>query len=246
MKFIKLLEQSIVEEALINEQVEEGIGKTIAKGALAGALSFSPVKKDIKNTKPDTELSTKAKSATSKYSTIVSDIIDNIEGGYYNPGQLKSKKYKRSGETMFGLDRLRSPEITKSPQGQEFWNTVDKNKKNWKWNDMGGEEESKLKDIAKDIMVSRFENYLNRYIKTDKAKNLIKNNYNLLFNFVYSTWNGQGWFKDFSEIVNSEIDKGNENPEDIFEKLIQARKNSKNGLIRQSAPKVEKLASKNP
>jgi hypothetical protein len=111
---------------------------------------------------------------------------------------------------------------------------------------MGGNKESELKDMAKDIMVSRFENYLNRYIKTDKAKNLIKNNYNLLFNFVYSTWNGQGWFKDFSEILNKEVDKGNENPEDIFEKLIQARKNSKNGLIRQSAPKVEKLASKNP
>jgi hypothetical protein len=49
---------------------------------------------------------------TIKFDKITSLVIDKLEGGYYHPnmlidGRVKDIRYSGSGETMFGIDRLK-------------------------------------------------------------------------------------------------------------------------------------------
>ena len=80
------------------------------------------------------------KASTTKDSTIVQAIVDNLEGGYYHPthaysSQTKTLKpsfsvYKNSGETLYGIDRFagNTEGIKQGPKNQtgiNFWAAVD-------------------------------------------------------------------------------------------------------------------------
>jgi hypothetical protein len=80
------------------------------------------------------------KASTTKDSTLVQAIVDNLEGGYYHPvhaydsstKQLKSSfsVYKNSGETLYGIDRYAGNteglrQGPKNDTGVDFWNAVD-------------------------------------------------------------------------------------------------------------------------
>jgi hypothetical protein len=80
------------------------------------------------------------KSSTTKDSTIVQAIVDNLEGGYYHPSHAYDSKtnslkssftvYKNSGETLYGIDRFAgNTEGIKqgpvNPTGVAFWSAVD-------------------------------------------------------------------------------------------------------------------------
>lgn len=236
-------------ESVVDEQVEEGIGKKIMMGAMAAALAGSPSKIGNTKAKPRIEKSDKTKSLNirSTFDQIVDIIIDNIEGGYYKPGQVGDKLYASSGETMFGMDRKTGKSLFNSEKGKEFWRTIDdqkkKNKKDWVWMYKGGEKEDELKSLVKDIMFPEFEKYKDRYLKPE-ARKIVESDYNLLFNFVYSTWNGPGWFRDFADKINDAVESGEKDPKELFKVAIKAREDSGNTLIKRTADKILKNIKK--
>jgi len=80
------------------------------------------------------------KASTTKDSTIVQAIVDNLEGGYYHPTHAYSSTtktlkpsfsvYKNSGETLYGIDRFagNTEGIKQGPANQTgiaFWAAVD-------------------------------------------------------------------------------------------------------------------------
>jgi hypothetical protein len=80
------------------------------------------------------------KASTTKDSTLVQAIVDNLEGGYYHPVHAYDSKtnqikesfsiYKNSGETLYGIDRYagNTEGLRKGPKndtGVDFWNAVD-------------------------------------------------------------------------------------------------------------------------
>ena len=114
-------------------------------------LGFDDVE-DEKKTKNIPEKS----SVPYDFNTIVEDVINNLEGGYYHPDMVKDGRLKSSntmgdsGETMFGMDRKYGKDFAKSAAGVEFWGIIDdadaKNK--WKWNYKGGNLEPRLKELV--------------------------------------------------------------------------------------------------
>jgi hypothetical protein len=180
----------------------------------------------------------------------------------------KFKDYSKSGETMFGLDRHAGHSLyysTQRPQGREdvfvnlphiesgeyeykseeakeFWTTIDtadaKNK--WSWGYRGGTLEGKLRQLAGKIMEPKFNELFKQYVNPT-AQQIIKEDDRLLFHFIYATWNGQGWFKKFAQAINSAVEQGITNPDELYKVAINSRLNSQNGLIKGSGEKILKL-----
>ena len=174
-------------------------------------------------------------------------VIDQLEGGYFNPAwhNVGDPRYSTSGETMFGLDRLRGMQEA-TATGKQFWNLIDKNKTKevWKWNYKGGALGDQLKDLAVQIMYPLYSNYAKFYLN-DKAKKIIDNDPALLFHFVYATWNGSGWFKKFATDINTAVNNGVTNLQQV---AINSRTkeglkagSKPNSLIAQGGEKIKKL-----
>jgi len=174
-------------------------------------------------------------------------VINQLEGGYFNPKwhNVGDPRYANSGETMYGLDRLRgNQEATQT--GKQFWSLIDKTKSKevWKWNYKGGSIADQLKNLAVQIMYPLYSNYAKLYLN-EKARKIVENNPALLFHFIYATWNGSGWFKKFAEDMNTAVNNGVTNLEAV---AINSRtkeglkKGSQpNSLIAQGGEKIKKL-----
>lgn len=175
------------------------------------------------------------------FSKITKEVIDRLEGGYYNPAwhSTGDSRYSSSGETMFGIDRKAGGSINTTPAGIDFWNLIDKNKNQslWKWNYKGGDLNSKLKELATKVMypvyLKNSQNYLN-----EKARAIVNADPRLLFNFSYASWNGAGWFKKFATPINDAVLKGITNPDELTKIAIQSRLDTGNSLIVQGANKI--------
>lgn len=174
-------------------------------------------------------------------------VIDQLEGGYFNPAwhNVGDPRYSTSGETMFGLDRLRGMQ-EKTATGKQFWSLIDKNKTKevWKWNYKGGALGDQLKDLAVQIMYPLYSSYAKLYLN-DKAKKIIDSDPALLFHFVYATWNGSGWFKKFATDINTAVNNGVTNLQQV---AINSRTkeglkagSQPNSLIAQGGEKIKKL-----
>ena len=186
-----------------------------------------------------------------KFKEVTKLVIDNLEGGYYNPlwHNVKDTRYNTSGETMFGIDRKNGGYLNTTPNGLKFWALIDKNKnqKVWKWNYRGGNLEKELIDLTSEIIYPEFIKNQNLYLKP-KAIEIVNNNDKLLFNFIYSTWNGPGWFRKFATDLNEAIAKGETNTEKLIQVVLNSRineglkKNSKpNSLIAQGGRTIANL-----
>lgn len=237
-----ILELENIEEA---NKFQKGLTTVALAGSalLGGKYAIDKINQD----KPKTQIvNTPKYTDQSDFKKAVLDIIDHIEGGYFNPGQVDDKRYSNSGETMFGIDRKNFKDITDESY-IDFWDIIDdeKNKhpEKWTWNYSGGKIKNKLKNLVVDIMEPQF-NYLFNLYLSEKAKKIVKSDYRLYFNFVYSTWNGQGWFRKFANLINEEVKNKNFDRNKLFVKLINARKNSKNSLIKQKADLIKDLANK--
>jgi hypothetical protein len=199
---------------------------------------------DEKKTKNTPEKS----SVPYNFNTIVEDVINNLEGGYYHPDMVKDGRLKSSnnmgdsGETMFGMDRKYGKDFAKSAAGVEFWGIIDdadaKNK--WKWNYKGGNLEPRLKELVSKMIKPVFDSLSNRYLSKE-AQQIVKNNPKLTFNFAYATWNGPGWFQKFAKKVNEAVKDGVTDPEELAKVAIDARLNSGNSIIAQGGKKVSKV-----
>lgn len=190
------------------------------------------------------------------FKDIVFKVIDNLEGGYFHPnmlldGRVKDTRYSNSGETMFGIDRLKGGSINNTAAGKRFWLLIDNAgaAKNWKWNYKGGSLEPELKILAAQMIEPLYNNFSKNYL-TKKAIEIVNNNAALLFHFIYATYNGAGWFKKFASDITAAIASGITDPIQLANIAINSRtkegltKGSKpNSLIAQSGNKIAKMFS---
>ena len=183
-------------------------------------------------------------------------IIATVEGGYGNPAMvvdhpynvpghkhyrastrtpfIKDKRYHKSGETMFGLDRIAGNIEKNNPtDGVAFFRLIDAQKAydNWSYNYIPPDPlKSELILLAAKIMKVSFDRNMKNYVKNEQLKALIPTNGKLMWNFAYATWNGPGWFKGFGERLTSVYEKGMKDPKDLAEYFVNLRINNE-GLI---------------
>ena len=177
------------------------------------------------------------------FTTLTGQVIDQLEGGYYHPN-MKNRlnydwsKYGASGETMFGIDRLKGGSINNTNAGREFWRLIDNaNAKNtWDWNDKGGQLGERLKVLAAQIMKPQYESYTRSYLTTE-AQKIINSSKALTFNFIYATWNGPGWFEKFAKKFNEDV-KNNLSVNELIKKVLEYRRDSGNSIIVDTGKKM--------
>jgi hypothetical protein len=190
---------------------------------------------------------------------ITKKVIENFEGGYWNPFCPSHPKggMGRSTETLFGLDRYNG-NIESTSEGKEFfriiddekramgatssgsgsgmrWSNMDRFCKKWKWNSRGGDKEQKLKELAASIMKKRFDSHMSSFVRDPKTRQKIMNNDGLLIHMSYATWNGSGFFKKFADKLQQGVKQGMTDKQ-LIDLAVQSRAST--GLIGKG--KVEK------
>lgn len=182
---------------------------------------------------------------------ITNKIITEIEGGYYHPdmlrdGRIKDSRYGGSGETMFGMDRRTGSIYLTTPEGKEFWYIIDTAgaRKKWPWNYMGGEYESKLRTLTVKMIQDEFNRLLAKYINNKQIIDLVNMSAGLTFNFIYATWNGEGYFRQMAELLVNNYNSGITNPNILIDNQINFRLNYNNSLIKQSGEKMREMINK--
>jgi hypothetical protein len=188
------------------------------------------------------------------YTDIVSLVIDKLEGGYYHPnmlkdGRVKDARYSASGETMFGIDRLKGGSINSTAAGKRFWMIIDNaNAANtWKWNYKGGALGKELKQLAAEMIKPLYMNYSKNYLTTDAIAK-INSSSSLLFHFIYATWNGIGWFKKFANDITGAMSRGLISTEQLEQVALNSRlkegltpNSQPNSLIAQGGKKIQEI-----
>ena len=216
---------------LISEQQFGGLLTDLITWAIKG---FPDEKKDDNNSNNST--------TTTDFDTQVNKVIDNFEGGYYNPETMNMSPMGDSGETMMGIDRKHGVGFGKTAEGQEFWKLIDdadaKNK--WKYNYMGGPLEPKLRSLVSKMIKSEFDKLSSRYLSPE-AQKIVKNSPELTFHFIYATWNGPGWFQKFAKKINDSVANGITDPKELAKIAMDSRKNSGNSLIAKSGNKMSQF-----
>jgi hypothetical protein len=234
----------------LTEQDLADIVKKIIGGMAGVSLDNLEKTDSTSTTKPsDVKPNTTSSGTPSDFGKAVDKIIDNFEGGYYHPdmlkdGRIKDSRYGGSGETMFGMDRKAGKQELTAP-GKEFWSLIDNEnaRKNWKYNYMLQDNPAlagRLKGLIAQIMEPLFNKNMDRFLNPE-AREIVKNNPKLYFNFVYATYNGEGWFQKFAKIINNEVANGNKDPESLVNIDIMNRKGSGNSLIAQGGRKLDKI-----
>lgn len=186
------------------------------------------------NSSKDTFLNkTSTGSVDSKWDKITKKVIDEFEGGYWNPkcGHT-TKGMGISTETMFGLDRYNG-NIESTPEGKEFFRIIDNEKtklgmqqfcKTWKHYYRGGNLEDKLKTLTSKIMKYQYDNNSKNFFSPELRKRVEAND-RLLMHFSYASWNGPGYFKKFAKNLESSIASG-KSDEELIKQSISNRKSS--------------------
>jgi len=179
-----------------------------------------------------------------RYRKIVGTVIDKLEGGYYHPdmladGRVRDRRYGISGETMFGIDRRKGGTINTSPAGKQFWALIDKAnaRKKWPWLYPGGELGPQLKNLAGDMIYAQYDINASNSL-TPQSRAIVESDDRLLFNFIYTTWNGTGWFDKFAKKFNAAVASGITNKDQLLEVLLAARAASGSSLLIQGGRKI--------
>lgn len=172
-------------------------------------------------------------------------LIDNIEGGYYNPEWHYTAAMGKSGETMFGMDRVHGKKIFDNEYGEEFWSLIDANKNKETWKHLYKAKdlpiEPILRQLAAQLMYNQFVTLSDKYLK--KNKSIIENDDCLALHFYYACWNGSGWFQKFAKTINAEIKRQNgQNDINLLRVCaLNSRINSGNKLIKRGGEKMQKI-----
>ena len=232
-----------------------GVGMSFASPAMLTAL-HDKIKDRGVTSKELKELIDKVKVNSSAINVDVKDwqgmvnlVIDKLEGGYYHPdmledGRVRDSRFKGSGETMFGLDRVAGKNES-TREGREFWEYMDtlSARNNWPHNYMANDNPevgNKLRVLAGNYIKPLYGQFTKAYLSPEAAA--IVNNYApLTFNFIYATWNGPKWFQRFAKPLNQSVESGNVDPKSLNDLVNQIRFGSGNSLISQGAPKVASI-----
>lgn len=188
-----------------------------------------------------------------KFKDITKLVIKNLEGGYWNPiYHGVPAGYEKSGETMFGIDRVAGGDLNTSPAGKQFWSLIDANKSPsvWKWNYIPPDPlRTQLEDLAVDIIYPKYEQYSKRYLSPE-AKELVDSDGRLMFHMAYATWNGEGWFKKFANDINDQVQAGVRDTTQLSQTAVDSRTkegfkkgSAPNSLIAQGGKKIEALST---
>jgi hypothetical protein len=174
------------------------------------------------------------------FGTVVATVIDKLEGGYYHPdmlkdGRVKDSRYGSSGETMMGIDRVAGGTINTTETGKQFWSLIDNvnARSSWTWGYRGGELESQLRTLAGQIIYPVYNRNSQNYLSS-QARALVESDGRLLFNFIYASWNGSGWFKKFASDMNEAVASGVTDTNQLCRVAINSRVNE--GLTKGSEP----------
>lgn len=182
-------------------------------------------------------------------------IIETLEGGYNNP-QIMCKdhpyanpshkhhdkrgnptnrppvftdpRFHRSGETMYGLDRV-AGQTEKTALGREFWALMDKANAWHSWPYLHQPAEplkSQLLLLAAKIMEPKFNSLMSSNVPNPELRALVKQNGKLMFNFAYATWNGPGWFGAFGAALTKVYEAGMKDANDLAEYFVNMRVNN--------------------
>jgi hypothetical protein len=214
----------------INEQeTTTGDGSFLMKAF--EKFMFPETTGSTESTTGDTYLNdTSSGSVDSKWDSVTKKVIDEFEGGYWNPkcGHT-TKGMGKSTETMFGLDRYNG-NIESTPDGKEFFRIIDNEKKNpefcktWTHNYRGGNLENTLKTLAAKIMKHQYDNNSKNYFSPE-LRARVEANDRLLMHFSYASWNGPGYFKKFAKSLDDGVKSG-KSDEELINQAITDRKGS--------------------
>ena len=176
---------------------------------------------------------TSSGSVDSKWDKITKKVIDEFEGGYWNPKcRHTTKGMGKSTETMFGLDRYNG-NWESTQDGKEFFRIIDNEKtklglksfcKTWTHNYKGGNLEDTLKTLAAKIMKNQYDINSNNYFSPE-LRERVESNDRLLMHFSYACWNGSGYFKKFAKSLENGIKSG-KSDEELIKQAISDRQNS--------------------
>jgi hypothetical protein len=195
-------------------------------------------------------------SVSSKWDDVTKKVIDNFEGGYWNYWECKNhpwhSMYRKSGETMFGLDRKAGNIEGLGPEGKEFFRIIDDEKEKlgmsnfcskWTYNYRGGDLEDKLKDLASKIMFTQYEKNMSNYVKDPETKKRIEGNEGLLLHMSYATWNGPGHFQKFAKKLEDAVKQG-KSDEELLDIAKDNRTETFTGAWAKATAKVNSLIDK--
>ena len=166
----------------------------------------------------------------------ISTEIDWLGGGYFNQlmftdGRLNPSYksiYSTSGETHMDIDRLNWG-VDNSSAWLKFWDIIDMSQAatKWAWNYKGGILEPQLKKLVSQIIFPRYTQWCKTYLSA-KSLEVVNSDDRLVFNFIYSVFNGIGWFKYFSDAMNIYVDVQKiTDPKILMDKMIEERMNNK-------------------
>lgn len=216
---------------------EQQLGDLITK--FIGGLFGGNTKDDDTSGKDDNKDENisygKSSSISGDFNSIIDKIIDNFEGGYYDPVTMKSSAMGESGETMYGMD-AKASDMLKKDAGRKFWDLIhaDKAKNPRCWTlEYDPAKSSKcpnptlanqLKGLVAQIMKPEYDNLSKRYLSPE-ALTIVNNDPGLLFHFTYATWNGSGFFQKFAKIINDKVSSGVKDPKELLKIAMDSRKN---------------------
>lgn len=157
-------------------------------------------------------------------------VISNLEGGYFHPdmakdGRLKpDPRYDKSGETMFGLDRRQGD--TTSSAAKQFWAAIDTAgaRSKWKWGYMPKQPlYGQLVTLAAGVIEPKFNKHLIKSCPDKNLQDIIKSDGRLLFNVIYSQWNGDGYIVGLLKLLTQEYNNGKKTADALLKVAVAER-----------------------
>jgi hypothetical protein len=176
----------------------------------------------------------KIKNNKKTFRDIFIDIVNNFEGGYFNtimfedgrlpPDDPNRSKYKTSGETLFGIDRING---SKTEAALKFWKYVDSLKPNgkskWKYLSHGPENnKAELYKLAARILEPKYIQKWNNI--PSNLRKIIESDGRLHTALAYGVWNGDLYYNKYIELITAEYNNGITNPIELLKKHIEHRK----------------------
>ncbi len=199
--------------------------KKVIKDAQANQNSMSKYKNignKVNKNPPDPPVTVTKEMNT--FAQAAKAVIINLEGGYYNGGGNSDSRYATSGETMFGVDRLRNGSCNACVR---FWKIMDDNnaRENWPWLYVPKDPiKTDLFNLTVQIQKPNYEKWRDKYLDP-QVKTLVESDGRLFYHMVYASWNGSGWFAGFSKLLNSYYKRGYKTSEQLLTVITQERIN---------------------
>jgi len=191
------------------------------------------------------------------FNVVCSKVIAELEGGYYHPdmladGRIKDGRFSASGETMYGIDRKTGGTINTTAEGKKFWALIDAKgaRTAWKYNFLPNDPlKTQLYRLCCAMIKRNYDSFLKTYVGNEEVITAINSDGRLMFNFVYATWNGPGWFQGWAGEIKSKYLGGMKDTGELASYFVKRRisnngiigNKSNNSLIAQGGKKIAKI-----